>query len=118
MDKYPMMMYRAPGPHEVHGAMLDVRTVNSDAEGLGAFEEGWRETTPEAIDAYAAEQSAAAARRAEAANAEAMARANANAPDDAPPTRAELEVKARELGVKFTAKTTTADLTRAVAAAA
>ena len=58
---------------------------------------GWFATLPEAIDAHDNP---------------------ADKPDDnAPPTKKELETKARELGLKFTTKTTAAELNAAITAA-
>ena len=81
------MLYVAPGPHEIHGGHFDYIIVNDDEieQHLAA---GWHLTTTEAKAAHDEEQARAAA----AAGAQ---------DDEAPPTRAELEAKATELGIEF-----------------
>lgn len=110
----PMMLYKAPGCHEIHGFLLDYVIVNDDAELETKLAEGWFADTPDAHAAYVREQAAIAEQRAAAANAEAAARGNASAPDSAPATRAELEVKARELGIAFSNKTSDATLSKLI----
>jgi len=113
-NDFPMMLYRAPGPHEIQGMML-AYVIVPDAEQLdAALDDGWCASPMDAHAEHTAAQEHAAEQRRAAANAEALARANASAPDAAPPTRAELEVKARELGISFTAKTTAAALVQAI----
>lgn len=82
------MLYVAPGPHEIHGGRFDYIIVNDDEieQHLAA---GWHLTTTEAQAAHEDQQ----ARAAEA--------AAGSQDDDAPPTRAELEAKATELGIEF-----------------
>lgn len=86
MDYYPLAMYRMPGRDvETDSGWCAYRVVADDAEREAALADGWHETAPDA--------------------AEALRAANAPAadfpPDDAPPTRDELEQKAAELGIKF-----------------
>lgn len=80
----PTMLYKTPGPHDIHGGKFDYIIVDSDDEqALGdAIRSGWRLTTAAALELAA-----------EAAN------------DNAPPTREELEAKATELGLKFDGRT-------------
>lgn len=108
-NDFPKMVYRAPGPHDIHGHRLDFGTVN-DADDLAAAKEaGWFETTPEAVDAHAAKVSSEQAGRVAQANALAQAAANTGAA-----TRAELELKARELGITFDGRTSDAKLSKAI----
>lgn len=113
-DQFPMMLYKAPGRNEVHGMMLDHVLVHNADELEEKLEQGWFEKTTDAHAAYVREQARAAEERAALANTEAAARANSNAPDTAPPTRAELELKARELGIAFNGKTTDAALSKLI----
>ena len=84
MDRFPQMLYRAGGAEQIHGGRFSTLIVN-DAESLeAALAGGWHETTPAALEA--------------AANPPEQLKAPA---DDAPPTRAELEQKALELGIKL-----------------
>lgn len=94
MDMFPMMLYKAGGKESIHGGMYTTLTVQDAAELEAALADGWAETTPDAL-AIAAD-----------ANIKAL---NADLkPDpvdeDTPPTRAELEQKAAELGLKIDAR--------------
>lgn len=76
--KNATMLYKAPGPHDIHGGKFDTLTVDAD-DVEGALADGWHLTTPEALAASKAKAS----------------------DDNAPPTRDELEAKAEELGIAF-----------------
>lgn len=92
------MLYRAPGPHEIDDAHLDYTIVDAAEEGAieAAIADGWFLTSPAAKEAYAIAQVAKEANLA--------------------PTRAELETKATELGIKFSAKTTDEKLSELITA--
>jgi hypothetical protein len=80
--KNATMLYKCPGPHEIHGGHFDTIVVDADAEGAleAAIADGWHLTTPAALEASHAPKE----------------------PDDnAPPTRDELIAKAKELGLTF-----------------
>lgn len=98
--KNATMLYKCPGPHEIHGGHFDYTIVDADEEGAidAAKADGWFETTDEA---KAAADEAKAKREAEL---------------NAPPTRAELEAKANELGIKFNDKTSDKKLSDLIAA--
>ena len=81
MNTYPRMLYRAGGPHEIHGGRFDTLIVGSEVEQAAAQADDWHETTPHALAA--------------------LEKPTAVPDDDAPPTRAELEQKAAELGIKI-----------------
>lgn len=86
------MLYKAPGPHLCDGSMVDYIVVPLDLVD-DTLALGWFATIPEAL--------AAAAGPAESDDVPA---------DDAPVTRAELEAKATELGLKFDGRTSDAKL--------
>lgn len=86
------MLYKAPGPHFVDGSMVDYIIVPLDLVDK-TIALGWFATIPEAL--------ASAAGHAEPDDVPA---------DDAPVTRAELEAKATELGLKFDGRTSDAKL--------
>lgn len=94
-DQFPTLVYKGHGPHSRAGGTYDY-TAASDQEELEAkLADGWFKTLPEAIEAH--DKPAAP-----------------KSDDNAPPTRKELEVKAKELGVKFNGKTTDAELGDAI----
>ena len=98
------MLYKAPGPHFCDGSMVDYIVVadSLDDETVAA---GWFRTIPEALAA------------AEVKAPEAPEDAPEVPADDAPVTRAELEAKATELGLKFDGRTTDAKLAERIAEA-
>lgn len=79
------MLYKAPGPHDIHGGKFD-HVVVDDEFIQDKLAEGWFLTTTEAAEAYAAQKLAA--------------------PVEAPDTREDMERKARDLGIKFDGRTT------------
>jgi hypothetical protein len=89
--EFPTIVYQCPGPHQCHGATYRYIGVADDAELSLRLSEGWFVTLPEAMAG------------------------EADAPDDnAPPTRAELEKMAGELGIKFDGRTTDALLRKKI----
>jgi hypothetical protein len=85
------MLYKAGGPHDIHGGKFDTHIVHDADELDAALAGGWHKTTSEAKAAAEKPSTVAAS-------------SNAAIPDDnAPPTRSELEQKARELGIDFAA---------------
>lgn len=92
-NEFPRMMYKAGGPHDIHGGKFDTLIAHDEAEKDAAHAAGWRLTTDEA-------------------------REHAPVPsDDAPATRAELEAKAKELGIEFDGRTGDKKLAEKIAAA-
>lgn len=80
---FPCMVYKAGGPHEIHGGSFDY-LIAEDAEELAAMlADGWSLTTGDALALAAAPAD------------------GAPVDDNAAPTRAELEAKATELGIEF-----------------
>lgn len=91
------MLFKVPGPHLADGVMFEYIVVPDDQDDATA-EAGWFKSLPEAAEA-----------------------AKVHAPDvvgdDAPATRAELEQKAADLGLKFDGRTTDAKLAERIAEA-
>ena len=79
---FPTIVYRCPGDHHRAGGTYGFLGVSDSAGLVLALSSGWFLTLPEAIEGKSAEPA-----------------------DDSPPTRAELEVKASELGLKFDGRT-------------
>ncbi len=73
---FPRLVYRTPGPNQRPGGTYDHRSVADEAELAVAVSNGWYETLPDAISGK-----------------------RPALPDDAPPTRKEMEQKAHELGI-------------------
>lgn len=72
----PTMVYKHPGSHKIHGDRFDYIIVDADTDELDdALSSGWFRTTEEA---------------------------KISVPSDSEkPTREEMEIKAKELGIKF-----------------
>lgn len=97
MDSHPVMLYKAGGKEECHGGKFyTLIAADSEAE-AAALADGWHLTTTEAT---AAAQAPAAT----------PAPADPIPADDAAPTRAELEAKAKELNIPFDGRTSDAKL--------
>ena len=92
--KTPTMVLKYPGKHQFQDGSYDYQIVD-ESEVDAALSEGWFRTKEEAKAAY--EQPAV------------------EPVSDAPPTRAELEQKARELGLKFDGRTTDKKLAALIA---
>lgn len=88
MAEFSEIVYRGFGPHQRKGGGFSTLGVRSEDELAEALADGWFRTLPEAIDAHDNKKPKPAAETAKAAN------------DDAPPSRAEIETKCRELGIK------------------
>ena len=103
--KNATMLYKAPGPHELHGGRFDYVIVGED-DVPGALLDGWFSTTPEAQAAYE-----------ESLKPKQIPAAEILPADDAPATREELEAKAKELEIKFDGRTSDKKLGDLIAAA-
>lgn len=109
-NQFPQMLFKAGGPELIHGAAFTIKIVNDADEHAAAIADGWCETTPEALDAQQAE-------RENAERAAAAAAAQAAAADSTKPaTREELEQKATELGIPFSARVSDKKLGESIAA--
>lgn len=93
MDDYPKYVYRKTSFKREDGSAFDTLLVNSDDEFASALKNGWHN---DVISALTPKNQ--------------LARidddVSAVLADDVPPTRAELELKAVELGIKFDGRTT------------
>ncbi len=105
------MIFRAPGPHKIHGFNVEYQTV-ADALVPQFLDEGWTTTAIEAGERHAAAVI-------EQAQAERVAQEHAVADELAskPPTREELEQKAQELGLTYGPKVSDRKLREMVDAA-
>ena len=107
MADFSEIVYRGQGLHQRKGGGFSTLGVNSPEALEKALADGWYRTLPEANEAHDKPKSVQSA-----------APASASVPqDDAPPTRAELEQKAKELGVKFDGRTSDRKLGEAIAKA-
>lgn len=89
MREFPKMLYRAGTGTVVDGVECAALVVHDEAEQAAALADGWGFSLAEPAEPA----------------------------DDAPPTRAELEAKATELGVKFDGRWGDKRLSDAIAAA-
>jgi hypothetical protein len=85
------MLYKCPGPHDLHGGKYDY-TIVPDEQIDAALADGWFLTTPEAKAAHEKAQAEAAA---------AVAADTKPDEDTSAPTLDELKQKATELGIPF-----------------
>lgn len=90
--EFPRLVYK--------GGPAKYQLVDGDEQLDAALADGWFLTVPEAIIGVAAK----------------LAEPVKPADDDAPPSRAELEAKATDLGITFTGKTSDKKLSDAIAA--
>jgi hypothetical protein len=97
-NQFPTLVYKGKGPHSRAGGTYDYTGADNEADLEAKLADGWFATLPEAIDAH---------------DNPVVVKSD----DTAPPTRKELEAKAKELGIKFDKKTTDAELGAAIAAA-
>jgi len=120
MDRFPQMLFCFPAA-AIAGALAEplqdgtygIRTVASEEEHAAALAQGWHESTADARAAHADQIAAALAATAGSVN----TGADDQVDETSPPTRAELEAKATELEIKFTAKTSDKKLADQIAAA-
>lgn len=87
MMEFPTLVYKDGGPHQRPGGTFDYKRIVSEDQLAAALADGWFLTLVEATQPAAIDQS------------------EVPPDDDAPPTRDELETKARELGLKFDGRT-------------
>lgn len=125
MSDFPTIVYKSPGRHSgPPGKTYDYKGVVDEAEMAAALADGWFRTIPEACDESL--RGPAARERFEAGVptltpsgpvTKAPEVDSGGFADEAPPTRAELETKARELGLQFDGRTTDKRLAERIAAA-
>lgn len=90
--EFPRLVYKCPGPHSRQGGTYDYAVVNNEGEHAAQLEAGWFNSMPEAIEGKAVQVDEPAQE------------------EDPAPTRAELEEKAKELGIAFDGRTSDAKL--------
>jgi len=83
---FPTIVYRCPGPHQRKGGTFDYKGVADKAQLEAALADGWHTTLTRATGEEPTETAAP------------------TTDDKSPPTRDELEQKAKELGIKFNKK--------------
>lgn len=99
---FPTILYRVPGAHSGNGFTYDYAGALDQKAADVLKAQGWHETLLDAVSPPTVEPAAS----------------DDGVPaDDAPPTRAELEAKANELGVKFDGRTSDALLLSRINAA-
>jgi hypothetical protein len=96
---FPTIVYRTPGLHHCPGGTYDFLGAKNEIEFEVALKDGWYPTMPEAL----AKELTVPTQKSVTDQFEVLG-------DDEPPTRAELEQQAKELGIKFSKKTTDTEL--------
>lgn len=105
--QFPTFVYRCPGVHQRTGGTYTYQSVQDEAGHAESLKGGWFATLPEAIDAHDNPKKPAMI--------ESLEKLVDAVASDAPPTRAELEQKAKELGLKFDGRTTDKKLAALIA---
>jgi len=82
--EFPRLVFHNNGPHQRPGGSYNHAPVENQADMDAAIKAGWFATLPEAIEFKPV-----------------IVPVAVPPADDAPPTRAELEAKAKELGIEF-----------------
>lgn len=93
-------LYKYPGSQDIHGDKFDFLAVD-DAEVEAKVAEGWSLTTPGAKAVHQAKIDADNAVAKAAADEKALAEAEALVADNAPATKAELQIHLTSLGIPF-----------------
>lgn len=97
-----VMLYKHPGAHKIHGDKFDYTIVDEGAVD-DALSDGWSLTTSEALDGPEKRKVKPPKSSGKVTQETAKAAVKKVADDNSPPTRAEIEAKATELGIKFKA---------------
>jgi hypothetical protein len=108
--EYPVFVYKDKGPHQRAGGTYDHKIVETEQEFEASLADGWFPTLPEAIEGKLVAQEGTLGLT----NSDDQGQDQTK--DNEPPTRAELEAKAVELGIKFTDKTSDKKLGDLIAA--
>lgn len=96
MDRFPLMIYRAPGRELIDGVLCETRIVHDDDELDAAQDDGWQPTVAAAGEALKADKARADADASDEARALAQAEADLAAAAIRAPLEAEIE-QLREL---------------------
>ncbi len=94
MTEFPTILYKCPGIWPGNGYSFATRPANDQTEFDAALADGWHPTVPQAVEAWRKPVAV-----------QTTPEPSSVPPDDAAPTRAELEQKATELGIKFDGRT-------------
>ena len=103
MNEFPQALYIMPGVEKLESGLFTTQLVMDAEQRDAALADGWhtcQEDAKAAFEADEAERIAAALKAAEPAASPVVSKPDLD-DDNAPPTRAELEQKATELGVEF-----------------
>jgi hypothetical protein len=101
---FPTIVYKDKGPHQRKGGTYDYKGVADQEELDAAIEAGWHTTLPAATGEVVSV----------AADFDRLKSEIETLGDNEPPTRAELEHQAKELGIKFSKKMTDAELAKLI----
>jgi len=104
---YPLALFRYGGSEDVDGVPVTSCVVLNVEQLEAAQADGWHRSAPEALAAHEAKLAED--------EAEATAKRE-TAEDSKPPTRPELEAKAKELGIAFKPQTSSKQLLAAIEA--
>lgn len=107
---FPMLVYKCPGEHHAHdGATYKYRSASSQEELDKLSEDGWHNSLVKAVEAFKA-PAKEDVKEPEIVIDEELSQAD----ESAPPTREEMETKAKELGLKFDGRTSDAKLLKLI----
>lgn len=95
MNRFPQALFRAGGVELIEGKPFTTKMVHDEDQLAEASADGFHETADDALADAEAKLAEAQKRDADAAGSESTK----------PPTREELELKAKELGIEFKAQT-------------
>lgn len=84
LEQFPTIFYRCPGAHHRPGGTYDYLGIADKKGAKAALASGWHKTLPAAVAAF-----------------EGKPLPEESLDDDLPPTRAELELQASEMGIVF-----------------
>lgn len=94
MTEFSELVYRGFGKHQRKGGGFDFAPAKSQEEFESLLSDGWFATLPEAIEAH-----------------DNPKKVEVKEPEDkSAPTRAEMEIKARKLGIRFDGRTSNVKL--------
>jgi hypothetical protein len=110
--EFPAYVFKDTGPHQRAGGTYDHKVVEDQDQFDAALADGWFPSLPEALGIKSDVQEGTQKPSESSGQVQ-----DQGSPDTAPPTRAELEAKATELGIKFGKKTADDDLAAQIQAA-
>lgn len=105
-NQFPQMLYKAGGPEQIHGGNFSTLIVEDSEQFDAALADRWAERTDSAVELR--DQAIAASKVAVA--------SESTADSNKAPTREELEQKATQLGIEFSARVSDKKLRDLIAA--